>query len=97
MANLPQKLTLPQLENQWASIINPVLANLLVQGQLLPNQALIDGSNAINHKLGRTPQGWFLVSPQGPTSVYQASYQIHPMTTLTLISNSAVITGIWVF
>jgi hypothetical protein len=97
MANLPQKLSLDQMQTKWASQLNPVLANLLVNGQLLANQTLIDGSTAINHKLGRTPNGWFLVSPQAAATVYQAAYQPQPTLTLTLVSSAALTTDLWVF
>lgn len=85
------------MQTKWASLLNPLLANLLVQGQLLTDQALINGSVAINHRLARKPQGWFLVSPQGAATVYQASYQPNPTLTLTLTSNAAIISDIWVF
>jgi hypothetical protein len=97
MSSLPQQLPLAQMQITWASQLNPVLSNLLVQGKLLTNIALNSGSNAVSHTLGRTPNGWFLVAPQGPATVYQASYQINPTYTLTLTSNIAVTTDIWVF
>ena len=94
---LPQKLSLPMMQTQWAQQIDPVLANLLIQGQLLQNISLSSGTNVINHKLGRTPQGWFLVAPQGSNDVHQAAQQPNPTLTLTLVSASALTTGIWVF
>jgi hypothetical protein len=94
---LPQKQPLPLMQTSWANQINPVLANLLIQGQLLQNQQLIDGTTVINHKLGRTPLGWFLVSPQAAATVYQAAQQPNPNLTLTLVSSAAVTTSIWVF
>jgi hypothetical protein len=97
MANLPLQQTLPQMQSKWKSQIDPVLSNLLIQGQLLPAQALINGTTVINHKLGRTPQGWFLVAPQASASVYQAAQQPNPTLTLTLVSNAAVTCSIWVF
>lgn len=57
MANLPQNQTLAQLQSKWPAQINPVLANLLVNGQLLSDIALIDGTTVVNHKLGRQIQG----------------------------------------
>lgn len=85
------------MQTSWAQQIDPVLANLLVQGQLLSNVSLINGTTAINHKLGRIPLGWFLVSPLGAATVYQAAYQPNPTLTLTLTSNAAITTSIWVF
>lgn len=94
---LPQKLDLPKMQTTWAEQINPVLANLLIQGQLLKAQTLINGTTVINHRLGRQFQGWFLVSPKASASVFEAAYQPNPTLTLTLTSNAAVITDLWVF
>lgn len=85
------------MQTKWASQINPVLANLLVQGQLLTDISLINGTTAVNHKLGRIPNGWFLVSPMGAATVYQAAQQINPTLTLSLVSNTAIQTSVWVF
>src|ERR1700689_5475665 len=97
MSTLPQQLTFPQLQTTWASQLNPVLANLLINGQLLPSIALNNGTTAINHKLGRQPQGWFLIAPQGAATVYQAAQQTNPTLTLTFVSDAAITTGFWVF
>lgn len=94
---LPQKLTWDLASTQWAQQINPVLANLLIQGNFIKNQALIDGTTVINHGLGRAPLGWFLVAPQAAATVYQAASQPNPTLQLSLTSNAAVTTGIWVF
>ena len=94
---LPQKLSLPMMQTQWASQLDPVLSNLLVNGQLLTNQMLATGSNAVNHKLGRKPNGWFIVSPEAAGSVYQASYQPNPTLILTLTSTADIPCSIWVF
>lgn len=96
-AKLPQKLPMDQMQTRWASQLNPVLSNLLIQGQLLKNQVLANGPNQINHELGRAPQGWFIVSPQGPARVSQAAYQVSPALILTLNSDAIVVTDIWVF
>ena len=94
---LPQKLPLELLQTQWAQQINPVLSNLLVNGQLLKDQTLINGTTVINHKLSRTPQGWFIVSPDASANVYQASQQPNPALTLTLVSDALLHCSIWVF
>jgi hypothetical protein len=97
MAKLPQNQTLAQLQSKWPAQLNPVLANLLVNGQLLTDQVLNNGTTVINHKMGAPLNGWFLVSPQGAALVYQASQQPNPTLTLTLVSDAAITTGIWVF
>jgi hypothetical protein len=97
MAKLAQKLSMDQLQTKWASQLNPVLANLLVQGQLLQDQSLINGTTTINHRLGRTLNGWFVVSPKASATVYEATSQPNPTLTLTLISSAALDCSIWVF
>lgn len=41
---------------------------------LLREVSLVSGSdNAVPHRLGSVPTGWFLVSPQGDTRVWEGS------------------------
>lgn len=94
---LPQKLDLAKMQTTWAQALNPIIANLLLQGQLLSNQELTTGTNTVNHKLGRNIIGWFLISPQGPAVIYQEAYQPNPSLFITLNSSADVVTGIWVF
>jgi hypothetical protein len=98
MAKLAQNLTLPQMQTKWASQLNPVLANLLVQGQMLMDQKLNNGVTIVNHKLGRDLIGWFIVGINGAATVYdnQATNQT-PQLTLNLTSNAAVTVNLWVF
>jgi hypothetical protein len=98
MAQLAQRLTLTQMQQQWASQLNPVLSNELLQGQLLQNQALNNGVTVINHKLGRPLVGWFIVGINAAATVYdsQATNQT-PALTLVLNSNAAATVNLWVF
>ena len=94
---LPQKLDYEKMLTTWAQQINPVIANLLINGILLKDQSLISGTTVINHKLGRIPQGWFLSAPKGPATVYQAAQQPNPTLTLTVVSDAALTTDVWVY
>jgi hypothetical protein len=98
MAQLPQRLTLTQTQQQWASILNPLLSNQLTQGQLLTGVTLKDGQNVVNHKLGRPLVGWFVVGQNAMASLWdsQASNQT-PQLTLVLNSNAAVTVALWCF
>jgi hypothetical protein len=98
MAQLPQRLTLTQMQQQWAAELNPVISNVITQGQLLMNQKLINGTTVINHKLGQKLTGWFIVGINGAAAVYdnQATNQT-PQLTLSLTSNAGVTANIWVF
>lgn len=95
---LPQKLDLPKMQTTWATQLDPIIANPLLQGQMLSNIALINGSNVVNHKLGRKLVGWFIVGINGAAQVYdtQVSNQT-PQLTLNLTSNANVTCNLWVF
>ena len=97
MANLPQVQNVAQISSKWKAQLDPILANLLVQGRLIPDINLINGTIAINHGLGRVPQGWFLVAPNGAATVYQAAFQPNPTLQLTLTSNAAIVASVWAF
>lgn len=98
MAQLPQKLPLGLMQERWGSQLNPVLTNLLVQGQLLNNISLVTGANVINHKLGRNLIGWFLTRIKAPAQIYdtQDTNQMQDLT-LNLVSDADVSVSIWVF
>jgi hypothetical protein len=87
--------TFQLMQNQWATQINPVIANPVNNVSVLQNVSLINGVNVINHKLGQQQQGWFLVDQQGIASVYRSA----PFNkiTLQLTSSAAVTVSIGVF
>lgn len=80
------------LQTAWASQINPVLANPLVNGIFQKNVVLTPGINVINHKLGRALQGYVI------TGMHNIFSQIFDTTSntpnLTLNLNSSVATSI---
>jgi hypothetical protein len=76
------------LQTNWASNINPVLTNPLVNGIILSNVKLVTGDNAINHKLGRKLQGWFTVLSNAAVSLYDKQ-STNKQSNLTLILNSS--------
>ena len=95
---LPQKLDLPKMQTTWAQALNPIIANALVQGQLLENQKLTSGITVINHRLGRKLTGWFPVRLNAAATIFdnQDTNQT-PQLTLSLTSNADVTCSIWVF
>lgn len=46
------------MQSSWATDLNPVIQNPLVNGIYLKGTSLVAGSNQIAHKLGRQYQGW---------------------------------------
>ncbi len=95
---LPLNLPQGQLNTKWKSILDPVIADPIRQGQMLQNVVLSSGKNAINHGLQRNLTGWFIVGINAIASIYdeQASNQT-PQLTLVLVSNSKVTVNLWVF
>lgn len=93
--SLPQKLQLSDMQTQWAQQIDPVLANLMVRGQYLPNVLLINGVTVVNHKLSRKMQGYQICGQNAIADIIFS--QPFNDKTLTLTSNAAVTVNLWVF
>jgi len=98
MAELAQKLTLPQMQTKWASQLNPLLSKEITKGQLLQDIVLINGKTVVNHKLGRPLIGYWVVLKNAAAEIYdsQDTNQM-PQLTLVLNSNAAVTVSLWVF
>lgn len=73
------------LQSRWASILNPLLRSPLSSNLLLKEVVLVAGDNVINHKLGRTPQGWIISDVNSAISIYRNA----PFNELTLTLNSS--------
>jgi hypothetical protein len=86
---------LSMLQTAWSSMINPFLGRPANQSNILQNVALASGTNVINHRLGRTMQGWVLSDIQGAATIYRSA----PFNdlTLTLHSSAAVTVSLEVF
>lgn len=81
--------------SQWASSLNPIIANPLSSAVIMKNIALINGSNIINTALGKMIQGWFICDITAPASIYRSA----PFSgsVLTLTSSAATVVSIGVF
>lgn len=86
------------LQNQWATAIDPVLVNPLVQGRLVQGVVLTAGDNVINHKLGRALIGWMIVRNNASVTFYDKQ-DSNAMANLTLVLNAsgAATVSLWVF
>lgn len=99
MQLLPQQLTLAQLQVKWASILNVLLGNPVLDSSFIENVSLTTGANQVNHKLGRKLQGWSIVRYKGAwAEVYdtQDTNKI-PELTLNLVSSAPVTISLVVF
>lgn len=89
---------LSQMQTQWASQLNPVVASPIVLGHQLKNVELASGSNVVNHGLGKTLTGWFIVRQRSAATMYdtQDSNQM-PQLTLNLTASAPVSIDLWVY
>lgn len=83
------------MQTQWKAQLDPVIGNPLVDGILLRNISLVNGTTMVNHLLGRKPLGWFIVDQDTGAMIYRSSPLT--VTTLTLTSNAGTIVSLWVF
>ncbi len=96
--NLSPKLPWELANPKWAARLNPLLANPLVNGSVLSNQVLKSGDNVINHGLGRTLQGYFVILNNAAVTFYdkQATNSM-PDLTLVLVASGAATVSLYVF
>lgn len=82
-------------QTRLKSELDPVLANLLLQGVQLPSLQIQSGVNVISHKLGRRQLGWLLSDVNASVAIYRS--QPFNDKTLTLTSNGACQISLWVY
>jgi hypothetical protein len=83
------------LETKWASILNPVITNPISNPTILNGVSIVSGSNVINHKLGQTPQGWFVSDINAPATIYRSA--AFNNLTLTLTSSADCIVNLVIY
>lgn len=88
-------LELSLMQSNWASILNPFIANPFLNGLLLKDVALSNGATTINHTLARMMQGWVITDINGAASIFRS--KPFNALTLTLTSNAAVTVSLYVF
>ncbi len=83
------------LQNSWSQALNPLLANPSLKSLLIKDITLAIGANVINHRLGRTPQGYRTVDANAAVTIYRSA----PFNdlTLTLTSDAVAIISLEVF
>ena len=87
--------TLQLLQDKWTGILNPIIANPLLNGNILKNVPLINGVTVINHLLQKQMQGWLVIDQNASAIIYRS--QPFNFQTLTLTSNAAVTVSLLVF
>jgi hypothetical protein len=74
--------------------LGPLLQSPLLDGVLISGVALTTAPLEIDHKLGRQPQGWILVSPDAEETVWQVSVDKR---TLVLQASGSLTSNLWIF
>lgn len=103
MPQLPQfqsdNASFTMMQNTWATQLNPLLNNPIVNGVILKNISLAIGDNNINHTLGRNLQGWVLVRQRAVFAQVFDKQDTNPMPSKTLVlnSNAVAVVDILVF
>lgn len=82
------------LQTLWSPPLNQLLTNPLLNGLMLPNVILAVGDNVINHRLGRTPQGYLITRYIGAATVIYDKQSTNKIPDLTLVLNSTVATTV---
>jgi hypothetical protein len=98
MVNLSPKLPWEMANPKWASDLNPVLANPMLYGNLIPGVMLKSGDNVVNHGLQRKVKGYLILMNSAPVTFYdkQTSNQ-RPELTLTLNASGPTTVTLYVF
>jgi hypothetical protein len=95
---LPTNLAWDIAKYQWATALNPVVQQPLLNSYVVKNQPLVVGATKFNHNLGRTPQGWIIIDTNGVADIYRDSVSApFNALTLTLTSSAAVTVSVLVF
>lgn len=96
VGQLSSNLPFDQMINKWAGQLNPVLANLLIQGLPWTGVVLVSGvPQTINHRLGRNQIGWIITDQNAAASIFRT--QPFNAYSITLQSNANVTINLWNF
>lgn len=88
-------IILNMLQTKWKSLIDPLLAKPIVNGNQLLAIDLSIGANSIPHRLQRMQQGWILTDVTGAATIYRS--EGFNAQFLVLTSDAAVTCSIWVY
>lgn len=86
---------LSMMQSQWASQLNPLLGLPTSSPSLLKGINVVSGTNVINHRLGRTPQGWVICDIDGAITLHRSA--AFNDLTLTLTSSGAATISLLIF
>jgi len=91
--SLTTKIPWEQANTLWAAELNPVLLSASNNSILIHNVQLVAGqTNVINHKLGRTMQGWEIADIQSPGATIYRNAPLNNQTLSLFTSATVMIT-----
>ena len=95
---LPQKLDLPQMQTKWATQLDPIIANPILNGTQLKSVSLVTGTNTVNHLLGKKLSGWIVTRIRASATLYdtQDTNQT-PQLTLVLVASAPCVVDLLVY
>ncbi len=89
---------LSMMQSAWATMINPVLSSLIVQGRQIPNVSLVTGTNTIDHKLSRKLQGYIVTTKSANVTIYDLqTVNTMPDKTLQLVASGPAVITLWCY
>lgn len=96
MAKLSTSLPYSQMLPLWAAQLNPLLANLIMQGKALNDVVLVANTpKTLNHGLGKNQTGFFVTDIQSAAMVYRT--QPFNAQTITLEASANCTINLWVY
>lgn len=93
--SLPLLKSLDLLQNQWKSILDPIVANAIVQGSQLSGIQLTTAATTFPHKLGRKQQGWFITDINAAATIFRTGD--FNTSNMVLTASAACTVDIWVY
>lgn len=89
---------LSKIQTTWASQINPVLIQPILQGTILPNVVLSSGANVIPHRLGRNLRGWLVIRLRSSATFFDTQdTNQYPDLNLNLTASAGAVVDLLVF
>jgi len=80
------------------SALTPILRSKILDGVLLKNVSLNNGTTLVSHKLGRKIEGWIVVRQRSDARVWDdQDNNVNVSTTLKLQTSAAVEVDLWIF
>lgn len=85
-------------QTQWATQLDPIIANPTIDNIILKNISLVAGTNVISHLLSRNLQGWNPIRVRANATIYdQQDTNPTPQLTLILVASAPVVVDLVVF